>query len=364
VKRRILFFSLSDSVYGGEVSLLTTILALPPATRDLTAVVVPARGRLTERLERHEIAWIEHPLNEPNGIWTAPLLYARARAWLRAQEASLLYFNAASYWRPLEILAAKHLRIPVVTHHRTDVSPLSPYHPTNRLVLANSHYLAGRIPRDDVVVVDNPVDLKRFEGVEPDPTRFGLAPGQTGVFFIGQLKRIKGVDEFIDAADLLATAHPNARFVLVGDTQDQEYRDHVRRRVAQTPNVVWSGYVPDVEVAFLTADIVAMPSNWDEPFGRIAIEAGAARKPIVATRAGGIPEVVAENETGLLCERESPDELAECIESLLQNPELRQRMGQAGRELAENRFAAERVAAKIEALIAPLLSGRGQPHRG
>jgi len=93
--------------------------------------------------------------------------------------------------------------------------------------------------------------------------------------------------------------------------------------------------MPDV---YRSSDLVVMPSRWAEPFGLVLIEAGLAMKPVVATRVGGVPEVVVHRETGLLLPREDVDALASGIGMLVGDRELRQKMGLSARQRVLTEF--------------------------
>src|SRR5437763_1359877 len=90
---------------------------------------------------------------------------------------------------------------------------------------------------------------------------------------------------------------------------------------------------------FRTADVLVFPTIAQEALGRTAVEAMAAGLPVVASRIGGLPFTVAEGATGLLCEPGEPDDLARKLEILLDDPELRWRLGQAGRRRFEEHYA-------------------------
>lgn len=354
-----LFFTLTDRFYGGEKCLLGMLAGLADVGADVDPlVVVPGEGALTSELRRQGIPWVVHPLLEPGRVAAIPYLAVAALRWLRRLRPRLVYVNANTYWRPLELPAARLLGIPVVTHHHLMPERLSPFHRYSDLVIANSEFVARGIGLSDVEVLDNPVDLARFDAAPPSRERYGLADGEIGVFFIGQVKPIKGVDLFLDAARDAGAAAPEARFVLLGDGPDPAYREHVAARVAATPRTSWLPFEPEVERAFASADVLVMPSSWDEPFGRIAIEAGAARKPIVCTAVGGIPEIVRDGENGLLVERGDAAGLAAAVLRLVRDPLLRDRLGAAGRRQAEQRFAAPVVGARLAGLLERLPRGR------
>jgi glycosyltransferase involved in cell wall biosynthesis len=98
------------------------------------------------------------------------------------------------------------------------------------------------------------------------------------------------------------------------------------------------GYVARVEDIYCTSDVIVMPSRWQEPLGLISLEAGACRKPVVATRVGGIPEAVQDGVTGFLVEAGDVGGLVERVALLVGDPALRRSMGEAGRRRIEDEF--------------------------
>lgn len=352
---RVLFFTLTDQLYGGERCLIEMLKALPSRSEIDPLVVVPGEGRLTKELERTGIAWVVRGLSEASEWWRLVDRVVDAARWFRKMRASVVYFNAASYWRPIEIAVASAMRIPVVTHHHVVSSSVPPFHRYSDLVIANSRYVAARLPVRNAVILDNPVDIGAFNRATASPEEYGLRAGEVSIFFVGQIKPIKGVDVFLDAMEIVAHEHLDVRFVLIGDTLDVSYARHVRSRVAKTSCVRWFGFQRQIERAYATADVVVMPSSWDEPFGRIVIEAGAAGKPIIATNVGGVPEILGDGVNGLMVPRDDPIALASAMRTLLQDGELRVRLGREGRRLAERRFAASVVAGQLEELLVGLM---------
>jgi glycogen(starch) synthase len=117
------------------------------------------------------------------------------------------------------------------------------------------------------------------------------------------------------------------------------------------------GWVVPEQVSALinTATIVVMPSR-REPFGLVALEAAQMARPIVATRVGGLPEVVEHEQTGLLVENEDVHQLAESIAGLLEHPETAARLGQTARRRAIERFSWDHCVGAYEALYHQLLT--------
>jgi L-malate glycosyltransferase len=121
-------------------------------------------------------------------------------------------------------------------------------------------------------------------------------------------------------------------------------------RVATPASAISAMYRKDVENVYHTADIVVVPSRWQEPLGLINLEAGACRKPVVATRVGGIPEVVVDGVNGYLVEPATLSHWPQRVAALIADPSLRARLGEAGRARVEQDFTTRPVK-EFEALL-------------
>ena len=107
--------------------------------------------------------------------------------------------------------------------------------------------------------------------------------------------------------------------------------------------VTYAGYRTDVHSIYASSDIVVVPSQWDEPFGLINIEAGVAGKPVVATRVGGIPEIIEHGINGFLVARDDLDGLCHYVSQLIENKQLRSGMGRRARDIVERKFTTKPV---------------------
>lgn len=153
----------------------------------------------------------------------------------------------------------------------------------------------------------------------------------------------KGVADALDAFEQIAGRTPAARLVIAGDG---ELADALRRQAADLgigDRVHWLGWRDDAEDLLAAFDIMLMPSLW-EGFGLVLLEAMSRRLPIVASRVGAIPEVVADGESGLLVPPSDSVALAEAISQLLDDEALRKSMGLRGRERLETRFSLGKMA--------------------
>lgn len=175
------------------------------------------------------------------------------------------------------------------------------------------------------------------------------------ILFVGRLTPKKGIDLLVQALKEVHFDHSNIALVIVGGTWYSEdkvtdYVSYVRILAERAPfPVITTGYVPAhlIHEWFWAGDIFVCPSKWQEPLARVHYEAMAAGLPFLTTARGGNPEVVIE-QNGLIVEHpEDPLEFAEKLKILLSDSKLRQRMGQTGRRLAEERFSWERVAQDV-----------------
>ncbi len=155
----------------------------------------------------------------------------------------------------------------------------------------------------------------------------------------GRLERDKGFDLALRAMGRVRNTHPDARLLLAGDGGERERLEELARDLDLGDRVRFLGRIPraDVMRRLEAATAVIVPSR-KEAFGLTALEASAAGRPVVATRVGGLPEVVTDGETGILVEPDDPDSLAAGVTRLLENPETARRMGGAARRRAEERF--------------------------
>jgi glycosyltransferase involved in cell wall biosynthesis len=152
----------------------------------------------------------------------------------------------------------------------------------------------------------------------------------------------KGQRHLIDAAALVVRQVPDARFIIAGEG---ELRPSLERAIKEhhlEKHVLLAGFRPDVLSLHKAFDIFVM-SSVTEGLGTSLLDAMAAAKPVVATTAGGIPEVVVDGETGILVPPRDHGAMAAAIVKLLTDVDLRQRMGHAGQTRARRRFSADRM---------------------
>jgi L-malate glycosyltransferase len=217
------------------------------------------------------------------------------------------------------------------------------------------------LPIARVSVLPNAVDLGRFMNPRPDMvthTREHVLAGAEGplVIAVGRIDAQKGFCDLVQAAATLRERFPNGRVVIAG--RPGEDAEHVEREIARLglgDYVRLLGQRDDVPLLLAAADVWVMSSHWEgAPIS--LLEAMAAGTPVVATRVGGIPEVVCDGENGLLVSPYEPAALATAIERILADRELADRLATAGLETVQE-YGAERWARRIEDVYLRLLAG-------
>ena len=217
----------------------------------------------------------------------------------------------------------------------------------------------GVAPRQKFAVVRLGVELDERVNVGANgraETRrlLGIPPDRFAVGWIGRMTGVKRTDDVLLAFRRLRERGVDACLCLVGDGPD---RDHVERRahdLGVMRDTFFLGYQDSVAPFFSAFDAFVLPSvNEGTPV--TAIEALAGGRPVVATRVGGVPDVVRDGVDGFLVEAGAIDDLADRLARLATDPELRERMGQAGRERVLSRYAVDRLVDDVDRLYRSLL---------
>ena len=190
------------------------------------------------------------------------------------------------------------------------------------------------------------VDCEHFSPVSgPNP----LEKSQPTFLMVSRLLKDKGVYEFVEAARLVKEHYPKSRFQLLGQ-RDIRNPNVVPEKALKDWNdqglVSWSGEVSDVRPMMAKSDVVVLPS-YREGIPRALLEAAAMAKPIITTDAVGCREVVDDGINGLLVPVKDAPALARAMERMINDPEMRNRMGKAGRKKVEREFDEKIVIKKI-----------------
>ncbi|MBI2889339.1 MAG: glycosyltransferase family 4 protein [Nitrospirae bacterium] len=380
-RHRILFLSTCVRGGGAGWSLLRLLEHLD-GWRFEAVVGVPTPGIFADSFEKLGIRYVilpGMPERLPADSAAPARLAGLGRAAIgaarlaRAEGIDLIYCNNM-LTKPIGWVAGAIAGRPVVFHCRNiHDSPLGAAFypglarsPWVRCVVCNSEASAepySRVVPGKTLVIYNGVDLpaertgRRGGGLR---ISHGFSKEAPAVAYFGNLIPRKGALHLVEAAPHILRRHPEARVFIVGDApvgDPGDYRRRLQHRAAELslgPAVRFIGAVPDIG-PYLSRTAVAVVPSEQEPFGRVLIEAMAAGVPVVATRVGGIPEIVTDGENGLLVPPANPEKIAEAVCALLDDPTLRQRLARAGRETVRRRFAAPTIARQVERVVLDVL---------
>jgi glycosyltransferase involved in cell wall biosynthesis len=218
---------------------------------------------------------------------------------------------------------------------------------------------ADGVPAERTITVHEGIDIEHVVAAPPVNVHeaFWLPHGAPVVGNVAALVPHKGQRYLIDAAHLVVREIPDARFVILGEG---ELRDALERQVREQhleKHVLLPGFRTDVLGCIKGFDLFAM-SSVTEGLGTSLLDAMACSRAVVATRAGGIPEVVDDGVTGSLVPPRDHAAMAHAIVRLLKDNGLRKRMGEAGLARVSERFTVERMIAGTAAAYV-LVAGRG-----
>ena len=234
------------------------------------------------------------------------------------------------------------LRVPVVCHLRLAAPPyLSRQFRWGlgrcQLLICNSQYTAqtyidAGIPAEKIAVVLNAIDTDKFCPASDAETALLAQRKTRQVLYVGRIAPEKGIEVLINAVAAARKMDPRITLLVVGNPRGAEstaaYQESLREMAYKKLGtaVEFRPATPNVVDLYRDADVTVLPAVWDEPFGRVVIESMACGVPCLASRVGGIPEILKDGHEGMLFEREACDELAERIQHLINwridNPEI------------------------------------------
>lgn len=293
----------------------------------------------------------------------------------RETGADVIHAHWAIPTGPAAVVAARKLRLPsVITMHGGDVyvNPAQGYdfptrwyvRPALRWTLRHAgaltaitedcrqHALRAGAPAEKIRLVFNGTDLRRFSpGQNGADARFG--PHM--IFACRQLFPRKGIRFLLEAAAQLKPRFPDIKIVLAGDGFERPALVGLAEQLGIAADVTFLGWTPNADLPqYYRAAALSVIPSLEEGFGIPAAEAMGCEVPVVASDAGGLPEVVEHGVTGLVVPRGDSGALAQAIGSLLADPERRRQMGLAGRARALRLFDWDRSAEQFEELYREL----------
>ncbi|MBI4707079.1 MAG: glycosyltransferase [Candidatus Omnitrophica bacterium] len=342
-----------DIIGGGEFSLIDLLKSLDRSEFN-PCVVMPFEGSFSEIVKKLgvpveivSLKKIKNPLN----IFASVAALKQLSGTIKKYKIDLVHSNSTGGMAFLGSLAAKFNKTPFVWHVRTmdcGVINFAQGFLATKIVAiskATKKKFWWLPSRNKILVIYNGVDLRKFN-IEVDRLgirkSLGCGDNEFLVGTVGRYHAIKGYKFFIKAAGIVLKVIPRVKFFVVGLDYDENNKILVNlRKSAKRYNledkITFLDKKENTVEVISSLDVFVLPSL-TESFGRVLVEAMAAKKPIVSFNVGGVSEVIEDGRTGILVKSKDYKMLAEKIIFLLQNPEMARSMGDAGRRRCEELF--------------------------
>jgi L-malate glycosyltransferase len=350
--------------YGGSGivgSELGKELAARGHTVHFIASALPTRlTELNDRVRFHEVEMMSYPLFEHQPYTLA--LATKMATVAEEENLDLLHVHYAIPHSISAILARESLKprrkLPVVTTlHGTDITLVGAdrsYLPITRYgimqsdgVTAISHYLKEATREifhvDEIRVIPNFVCQHDYKRQAVGDLRASLSPnGEPLLAHVSNFRPVKRPVDCVDILDRVLKMGVRTRLVMVGDGSERRNAEHRARCLGIFEHCSFVGKQPRIVDYLSASDVLLLPSE-QESFGLAALEAMACEVPVIASRVGGLPEVVTQGETGYLSEVGDIEQMAVAAARLLTDNELRVEMGRKARESAISRYRTDVV---------------------
>jgi glycosyltransferase involved in cell wall biosynthesis len=337
---RILGVYNTRRIGGGEVS-FTLSLELARSGGMHILAAVPEEGPLTSLLDSRGLAYELLPMPTLRSVWAVPRLLFPSPEWIdlaRRFEPDLIHCNgtrAAMYGQSL----GRRIGVPSVFHLRiAEPDPIADRFLLRRVdaVVSVSRTVQKRLPdkkhQAKHYILANAVDLDQYQkrsDLTDQIRREWLGDGSALVGIIGMVSPVKGHDRLVEYARKVVDRLPGTRFVVVGELgPDQRFNTRLKQRISEldlSTNFVFTGFLSNISDVYHALDLVVFPSR-SEGFGRVVIEAGAARCPLLSSDLGAIREMVPETCAEFLVDFDDEARATDRMIRLLSDPELSQRI--------------------------------------
>lgn len=315
---------------------------------------------LSERIHFHEVEMMSYPLFEHQPYDLA--LATKMATVARAEKLDLLHVHYAIPHSISAILARESIKqkryVPVITTlHGTDITLVGAdrsYLPITRYGLQQSDGVTAvskflkqatieTFDFDEIEVIPNFICEKHYRRLEDSALRAEHSPnGERLLVHVSNFRAVKRPADCVEILAKVRAAGVDARLIMVGDGPELSAVTYRAEQLGMNGSVVFVGKQANISDYLGIADVFLLPSEL-ESFGLAALEAQACEVPVIATRIGGIPEVVNDGESGFLSDVGDVDKMSADTLHLLGNEELRRGFGEKGRELAVQRYSTSKI---------------------
>lgn len=365
---RILQVSSATTIGGGEVHVIDLCQALQQRGHDVQLAARPG-SPLVERLVSRSVPCHHLPLRNSLDIDSA----VRLSHLIQQHQIDIVHGHVARDY--LVCALARRLagrsQLVLTRHHYLPIKGHWGYRKmfrqVGKVIAVSESVRRGLMTSldltpDQVITIPNWVNLDDYRE-RPDSlrarARFGVRQPLV-VGMVGQMTPAKGQEEFIRAAALVASWRDDVAFLVAGEEEERGLRftERLRQLIGElsvSDRVHFLGRVEDLPWLFAALTVLVLPS-WQEAFSIVLIQAMAAGLPVIASDVGGPAEIVTHGVTGLLVPPRRVEALAQAINRLLDDPDLRRRLGVAARKEVVIRFEREKVINQIESVYRDVVS--------
>lgn len=303
-------------------------------------------------------------------------LIARVVRLIKDEAIDLVHNNSHLSKDRYTVIAARLSGVPQVCHVRS-LAKFSSFernlaHPVNAFIYMSKAteqlYRELGIPASKGQVVYDGFDAEAFEQINHDRTaelrvEFGLNDRDWLISNVGRLDGWKGQDYFLYAMAEVIQSQPNTKALIVGAPHaapwSQAYYQRLKQLVTDlqiSEHVIFTGFRTDIPHIMAASDVLVHSSSEPEPFGRVVVEGMLAGRPVIATAAGGVLDIIENQVTGLLVPPKNAPLMAKAIQQLLQNREQARIMGQRAQQQAKERFSVEQHVTSVQCIYQKILA--------
>jgi glycosyltransferase involved in cell wall biosynthesis len=244
----------------------------------------------------------------------------------------------------------------------------------SKVIIVNSMAIRKIFPDEyggKIRIIYNSFDVRKYDScaAERDTIRrrYGISDDVKVISMVGSISNRKGQRNLIEAMPELLRRFPGSRVIIAGASAGPEvnYEAELHRFISDAgmeAHVSFLGFMENVSDIYKMTDLLMVPSK-DEPFGRVIVEAMLYGIPVIATKVGGIPEIIEDGVNGALIDSRSPKVIAEAVTAMFNSPEISRRYALEGRKRAANRFDVNNIISQVEEVVQKVVMGCGDTGR-
>jgi len=293
---------------------------------------------------------------------------------IKNEKINVVHHNSNFFKNRLSVLVAKFLNIPQIGHMRmfhslTLIDQYLVRHINFFIYISKAiedWYLKQGIHQKKGSVIYNPFKIINSRSKVNNSTirkELGISNEDFLICNISRIDWWKGHKYFIDAVDQVLKFNRNVKALIVGSVDPtnkcQKYYQNLLKQVEKlnlSNHIFFTGYRNDIYDIMQASDVIIHSASEPEPFGRVIVEGMLAGRPVIATDAGGVKDIIDDQVSGLLVPPKNEDAMAKAIQFIMQNPEGSQQIAKNGRRIAKSRFSAYEHVNKVQNLYQRVLA--------